>query len=299
MTQAGSIMGTVDFMPPEQAMGLPNIDHRADIYSLGCTLYYLLIGRPPFPGTSLMAILLKHREAPPPSLCAGRKEVPPSLESIFRRMVAKKPDDRFASMAEVVKALESLPLDPQSMPRPPAGSAFTRDVPPRTPDTTAPDKGGQTVDIAPTPGFQGSRTALLVEPSRSQAVIIRKYLESLGFSEISTLPSGQKALERACDVPPSVVLSAMHLNDMTGLELAGRLRAEEKLATVGFVLISSESDAPEFHSLRQAGHFIPLTKPFSAEQLAEALKAAMASSSRSTQDAYPGCRGRNPHPAGR
>ena len=79
----------------------------------------------------------------------------------------------------------------------------------------------------------------------------------------------------------------MHLNDMTGLELAGRLRAQEKLATVGFVLISSESDAPEFHSLRQAGHFIPLTKPFSAEQLAEALKAAMASSSRSTQDAYP------------
>ena len=83
LTQAGSIMGTVDFMPPEQAMGLPNIDHRADIYSLGCTLYYLLIGCPPFPGTSLMAILLKHREAPPPSLCAGRKEVPPSLESIF------------------------------------------------------------------------------------------------------------------------------------------------------------------------------------------------------------------------
>src|SRR5262249_15581713 len=69
LTQAGTIMGTVDYMSPEQAMGLTDrIDHRADIYSLGCTLFFLLVGRPPYQGPSAMAILLKHREGPIPSL---------------------------------------------------------------------------------------------------------------------------------------------------------------------------------------------------------------------------------------
>src|SRR5262249_21112706 len=101
LTQAGTIMGTVDFMPPEQALGLTNIDHRADIYSLGCTLYFLLTGGPPYEGPTMMAILLKHREAAIPSLCAARAEVPATLDQIFQRMVAKKPEERFASMAEV------------------------------------------------------------------------------------------------------------------------------------------------------------------------------------------------------
>lgn len=282
LTQPGSIMGTVDFMPPEQALGSLNIDHRADIYSLGCTLYFLLTGRPPYPGPSLMAILLKHREAPLPSLIAARSEVPASLEAIFRRMVAKKPDDRFASMAVIVAALEALP----SAPHPPAELGLTLDVPPRAADMAALAQGNATVDLAPSPAL-GSMTALLVEPSRTQAVIIRNYLQSLGYKEISTLPSGQKALELAHTNPPSVVLSAMHLNDMTGVELARRLRGDDNLSEIGFVLISSEADAQEFRSLSLAGHFIHLTKPFSAEQLAEALKTATGTSPRSTQDADP------------
>src|SRR5262249_37309421 len=82
LTQAGTIMGTVDFMPPEQALGLTTIDHRADIYSLGCTLHYLLIGRPPYEGPTLMATLLKHREAKIPSVCAARPEVPATLDQV-------------------------------------------------------------------------------------------------------------------------------------------------------------------------------------------------------------------------
>src|SRR5262245_47391735 len=53
LTQAGTIMGTADFMSPEQALGMPDIDHRADIYSLGCTLYFLVVGRPPYTGPNL------------------------------------------------------------------------------------------------------------------------------------------------------------------------------------------------------------------------------------------------------
>jgi serine/threonine protein kinase len=293
LTQAGSILGTVDFMPPEQAMGLTNIDHRADIYSLGCTLYFLLTGRPPYLGESLVAILLKHQSAPPPSLRAARSDIPAALESVFHRMVAKSPNERFSSMAEVVGALESLSLSSEPLPnqalspeiRQPAGSSLTTAAPLGQQDTAAAALGCATVDLAPAAVSRSGMSVLLVEPSRSQAVIIRNYLQGLGFSNISTLPSGQKALEAAGQTPPSVVLSAMHLNDMTGLELAHRIRSVMPHAGVSFVLITSASDTQEANRLTHTGDIIRLTKPFSAEQLDKAL--TMASSSSSTAVANP------------
>src|SRR5262249_44649749 len=101
LTQDGTIMGTLDFMPPEQALGATKIYGRADIYSLGCTLYFLLVGRPPYQAPSAMAILLQHRDAPIPSLSAARQDIPADLDRVFQRMVAKKPEERFGSMAEV------------------------------------------------------------------------------------------------------------------------------------------------------------------------------------------------------
>jgi serine/threonine protein kinase len=269
LTQAGTIMGTVDFMPPEQALGLTNIDHRADVYSLGCTLYFLLTGGPPFPGPSLMAVLLKHREAAPPSLVAARGEIPAGLEQIFHRMVAKKPEERFASMADVITALEAVKAEPE----PPRKAARPTPVQP-----AAAGLGGQTVDAMPLAPSPTARTVLLVEPSRFQAVVIRKYLDQAGFIITSTVSSGQKALEAARSSPPAAVISALHLDDMTGLELARHLREETSLAAVGFVLISSETDSPA-----GSEQVVRLTKPFTAEQLAAALEAATTGPPRSTQ----------------
>lgn len=116
LTQAGSIMGTVDYMAPEQALGLPDVDHRADIYSLGCTLHFLLTGRPPYQAATLMATLVQHREAAIPSLCSARNDVPAALDRVFQRMVAKASKDRFSSMGEVVDALESLLLSQEARP---------------------------------------------------------------------------------------------------------------------------------------------------------------------------------------
>lgn len=293
LTQAGSIMGTVDFMPPEQAMGLTNIDHRADIYSLGCTLYYLLTGSPPYPGSSLMATLLKHREAPPPSLRAVRSDVPAALGSLFHRMVAKSPDERFPSMAEVVQALETLSLAPEpatkqtisSEIRPRIASSTAIAVPSEKPDTTAGGVGSPTVDLPPAVAPRSGTSVLLVEPSRSQAVIIRKYLQGLGFSDVRTVASGQQALEAAHQAPPSVVLTALHLDDMTGLQLARRMRSQAGLTGLGFVLVSTASEAQEVRSVTQLESIIRLNKPFSAEQLEQALTAAITSSSASVRDA--------------
>ena len=105
LTATGQIMGTIDYMSPEQAEDAHAVDHRADIYSLGCTLYRLLAGRPLFGGTTAMKKLLAHREADIPSLCAVRSDVPAELEAAYRKMVAKTPDDRFQTMTELIGAL--------------------------------------------------------------------------------------------------------------------------------------------------------------------------------------------------
>lgn len=108
ITLAGGTVGSAHYMSPEQAIDSTTIDHRADIYSLGATLYFLLIGRPPYPAQNMMAALLRHRDAPIPSLTGARKDVPFALDAVFRRMVAKDSADRYRTMAEVVEALEAV-----------------------------------------------------------------------------------------------------------------------------------------------------------------------------------------------
>jgi WD40 repeat protein/serine/threonine protein kinase len=110
LTSTGQMMGTCDYMAPEQAEDTHGVDHRSDIYSLACTLYRLLTGQAPYRRSSVMKVLMAHIEAPIPSLTEARPEVPQELEHVFQKMMAKVPDDRYQSMAEVIQALESCPL---------------------------------------------------------------------------------------------------------------------------------------------------------------------------------------------
>ncbi len=107
LTQPGSFMGTVDYSAPEQADDAKTVDHRADIYSLGCTLYFLASGRPPFEGDSLIKKLMAHQNRPAPSLQSARSDVPAALEVAYQAMMAKNPADRPQSMTAVIWLLES------------------------------------------------------------------------------------------------------------------------------------------------------------------------------------------------
>ena len=81
------------------------MDHRADIYSLGCTLYFLLTGHPPFVANSLSARIIKHQTEPPPDVRTERPDVPADLAAICQKMMAKNPDDRYPSAAAVSRTL--------------------------------------------------------------------------------------------------------------------------------------------------------------------------------------------------
>ena len=103
------MLGTPDYMAPEQWDDTRSVDVRADVYSLGCTLGYLLIGKAPFASDkprSFLHIMKAHSDAPPPDLCELRPDVPAELNAIFQRLLAKKPEARFQSAAEVATALE-------------------------------------------------------------------------------------------------------------------------------------------------------------------------------------------------
>ncbi|MCY2995583.1 MAG: Hsp70 family protein [Planctomycetota bacterium] len=105
LTEANTIIGTLDYMAPEQADSA-RVDRRADVYSLGCTLHRLLTGHPPYRGDSVIEKLLAHRTQPIPSLRTSCPDASEHLDHVFQRMIAKTPDERYATMEDLLVELE-------------------------------------------------------------------------------------------------------------------------------------------------------------------------------------------------
>src|SRR5215831_13863117 len=134
LTRTGTIFGTPHYMSPEQALGKP-LDHRTDIYSVGVIMYEIFAGMVPFRGESFMAILTQHITAAPlpPRDVAPDRDIPPELEHVILRAMAKEPGERFSTMSQMLGELERIEREryggqrPQTpLPTtPPAGLAAT------------------------------------------------------------------------------------------------------------------------------------------------------------------------------
>lgn len=107
-TRTGAVMGTPSYMSPEQCTGAKNVDHRTDLYALGCILFEMLCGRPPFIGQGAGTVIAAHMYAIPPRP-SSMSVIPPEVESLTLRLLSKVPNDRFADTSELTRALDALP----------------------------------------------------------------------------------------------------------------------------------------------------------------------------------------------
>jgi formylglycine-generating enzyme required for sulfatase activity/serine/threonine protein kinase len=183
LTHAGQMLGTPDFIAPEQSIDAQKADIRADIYSLGCTLYYLLTGGPPFQATSLYDLLQAHHSMDAKLLNFVRPEVPTELAAVIAKMMAKEPERRFQTPAAVSEALVpfykrgaakrlapelSLNTEPAKQRSSPIAPAVTTDPKPRQPND-APGPESQWASIIVTRDLEapGERLISSAAPSAS------------------------------------------------------------------------------------------------------------------------------------
>ena len=130
ITREGSVIGTVDYVAPEQATDSRSVDIRADLYSLGCAFYYLLTAQVPFPGGQAIEKLYRHRFEEPKPLAELRPEIPAAIVDVVQRLMAKKPEDRYQTPAALADDLEQLMRaglkGPAAKPRAPKGRGRRR-----------------------------------------------------------------------------------------------------------------------------------------------------------------------------
>src|SRR5436190_1738263 len=125
LTQTGTTLGTFDYISPEQAVDPRNVDVRSDIYSLGCTLFHMLTGEPPYPRGSMFQKVVNHHNPEPPDPSSRNRNVPPELSEIVRKMMAADPAARYSTPTELVADLVSVASELGLNPSSPVSAVWT------------------------------------------------------------------------------------------------------------------------------------------------------------------------------
>ena len=204
LTATGTVLGTVQYMSPEQVMG-DVLDGRSDLYAVGVLAFLMLSGRFPFERNSPSAVLVAHVNSKPPKLCDAAPGVAKELGEIVDRLLAKSPDDRFASGDALRHALDSLPTDPSAMALVPNDSApLARRTPNGTPsDTPELLSSTEAQEVWARAAELQANTGLLVQPpefsrrSEGEALVTRGYDATLVRESAIDAGIDGKYVERA------------------------------------------------------------------------------------------------------
>jgi response regulator RpfG family c-di-GMP phosphodiesterase len=260
MTQSGTVLGTIDFMAPEQARDASTVDIRADLYSLGGTLYWCLTGHLPFPmHGSEMEVLIRRLSQEPPSLRAVLPDLPADLDAVVRRMMALEPDDRYTTPQEVMQAL--LPfLRPESSLQllsslPPASRLFQQ----RSPNLAS--------------GAKVHRV-MIVDDEPSIRLLCREVLKGSGVI-CSEVGDGEEAMAQLGDSAPDLMLVDVKMPHLSGPDVLRRVRANPPTANLKVIMFSGQASADEMAEMMLGGADDYLTKPFSVPQLIGRVQTAL------------------------
>ena len=173
VTRDGSTVGTIDYISPEQARDSQAADVRSDIYSLGCTAYHMLAGRAPFADGGIGERVYKHMEVPPEDVREFNPRVSEGFWAILWKMLAKKPEDRYATPTDLLNALKSTPAEESAAPSAPVPPRRRKtDDQPSAPSATGDHSlAGDHPPRQPRPTPVPADAAALVTPEQKQAAV--------------------------------------------------------------------------------------------------------------------------------
>ena len=286
LTRAGTPLGTVGFMAPEQWHDAQAADARADVFSLGCTLFFALTGRAPFPDALAAGL------GPRPSAAALRPEVPGGLDAVLARMLAADPDDRYPTAEAVMRAL--LPYLPSARPSefiPTPQPRVARESPrvaresPRV-ARESPRVARESPRVArESPGLHpGHAPTATAEPTTGRVLIvddqpdIRRLCrfalqaEGLACDEATT---GPDAVTRAAQSAYDLILLDVDLPGFNGDEVLRQVRRNPPAPHLKVIMFSGKASGDDLSRIMLAGADDFVTKPFSVVQLRARVKAAL------------------------
>ena len=203
LTLAGTTMGTFDYISPEQAKDPRQVDVRSDIYSLGCTLYHMLTGEPPYPEGTMLQKLLDHQGKTPPDPAVKNRRVPRNLSAVVTRMMASDPQDRFQTPDQLIRELMTV--------------ARTLGMRSLTTETLiwAPAKGGRRQFWERHLGWMSTAAALVLI-----VFLLQRFPQLSQKASQPLMPSGQTAIDDSPSEPPMATSDIENSDDSGDAQIA-------------------------------------------------------------------------------
>jgi response regulator RpfG family c-di-GMP phosphodiesterase len=262
-TEPGTLLGTLDYMAPEQVQDASSVDIRGDIYGLGGVLYWCLTGAAPFPAKGNMVQDLASRlNQQPPSVRTKRPELSPEIDGLIRRMMALQPDDRFPTPRALMKAL--LPFLREASQDCMVLTDSNRTEAPR-------------MDIATSiklPTNSHVHQVLIVDDEASIRTFSRYILQSDGL-QCDEAPGGKRAMEMTRQKSYDLMLLDIHMPDLNGSEVCRLLRENPPSPHLKIIMVSGGTNTDDMSKLLLGGADDFITKPYSVVQLQARVRTAL------------------------